>query len=880
MTHIDRLNRALEGHYRVDRELGAGGMATIYLAEDLRHHRQVAIKVLREDLGASVGAARFLREIEIAAHLQHPHILPLLDSGEADGLLYYIMPFVEGKSLRTRLAREHELPVPEAVRIFTEVVDGLSAAHEHGIVHRDIKPENVMLTGRHALVTDFGVARAISEATAEDGGSITTVGVTLGTPTYMSPEQASAEPNVDHRSDIYSVGVVAYEMLAGHPPFSGRTPQQVLAAQVSEQPVPLSEKRPNLDPLLVAAVMRCLEKHPADRWQRADELLAAIESLGTSRARLQPTPPASRRRSRAPLIWMAMGAIAGIAAVALLASRLADVPRPSLDVGRSVQLTSDPGLQIFPAISPDGKLVAYASGNARQMRIYIRPVDGGRTIAVSDDVSAVETQPRWSPDGSQLLFLSRGGVSVAPALGGVTRTVVPRSAPPGVKSAAWSPDGQQIAFVRGDSLFVQPVTGGASRFIAAGRELTACRWSPNDKWFACVQGNDGAVMLGPVFGNIAPSTIVVAPSAGGALRPVTDSLALHQSPEWSPDGTLLYFISSRDGPRDIYELSISRDGTPKGGERRVTTGLNAQSFSLGRDSKRLAYAVYSSRANVWTLPLSSAVPASLDAATAITSGTQTIESMRVSRDGRWLLYDSDLRGPANIYRIPIGGGQAEQLTHESFDVFAPDLSPDRRLLAYHSWRTGTRDIEVKPLDGGAVEIVTATPKQESYPSWSPDGSRLAYYDQVAPEHAVFVVVREGPGKWGRPLKVGRGIRPEWSHDGRLLAYVSADTTSLVVTPAEGGAERVVYAASDGPPRPTRVCWSADDRSLIFKSHDEMGRASFWKVPVEGGKPRPLAQFSDLSRPSNRSDFEVDTRRLYFTIEDKQSNVWVADITAR
>src|SRR5688500_7146387 len=218
---IDRLNRALEGRYRLDRELGSGGMATVYLAQDLRHQREVAVKVLREDVGASVGAARFLREIQIAAHLQHPHILPLLDSGEADGLLFYTMPFVEGKSLREKLQRDHELPVAEALRILTEVVDALCAAHAHGVVHRDIKPETVMLAGRHAVVTDFGVARAVSEATA--GNTLTTLGVALGTPAYMSPEQATADPDVDHRSDIYSVGVLAYEMLVGQPPFAART---------------------------------------------------------------------------------------------------------------------------------------------------------------------------------------------------------------------------------------------------------------------------------------------------------------------------------------------------------------------------------------------------------------------------------------------------------------------------------------------------------------------------------------------------------------------------------------------------------------------------------------------------------------------------------
>src|SRR6476661_8915889 len=243
----DRLTAALADRYRIERELGSGGMATVYLAHDLKHEREVAIKVLREDLSASLGSGRFLREIRIAAQLQHPNILPLLDSGEADGFLYFVMPYIKGQSLRDRLSREGELPVQEAVRLIAEVVDALTHAHEHGVVHRDIKPDNVMLSGRHALVADFGVAKAISEATGRN--TITTMGVALGTPSYMSPEQATADPAIDHRADIYAVGVVAYELLSGRLPFSG-TPQQVLAAHVTEIPDPVHKHRAGISPVL------------------------------------------------------------------------------------------------------------------------------------------------------------------------------------------------------------------------------------------------------------------------------------------------------------------------------------------------------------------------------------------------------------------------------------------------------------------------------------------------------------------------------------------------------------------------------------------------------------------------------------------------------
>jgi tetratricopeptide (TPR) repeat protein len=284
---LDRLTAALAGRYAIKRELGAGGMATVYLADDVRHRRQVAVKVLRPDLAATLGPERFFREIEIAAQLQHPHILPLLDSGQSDGFLFYVMPFVEGESLRERLTRVRELPIPEAVRLLRDVADALSHAHARGVVHRDIKPENVMLTGRHALVMDFGVAKAVSEAKGHS--NLTTAGVALGTPAYMSPEQAAADPNVDHRADIYALGAMGYELVAGRPPFQGTTPQQLLAMHVTQEPDPVSRYRPGIPPALESVIMRCLVKRAADRWQSADEVVERLESLGPTSGGMTPT---------------------------------------------------------------------------------------------------------------------------------------------------------------------------------------------------------------------------------------------------------------------------------------------------------------------------------------------------------------------------------------------------------------------------------------------------------------------------------------------------------------------------------------------------------------------------------------------------------------
>jgi pimeloyl-ACP methyl ester carboxylesterase len=276
---LEHLTAVLGGRYHVERELGVGGMATVYLARDIKHDRHVAIKLLRPELSHSLGPERFLREIRIVAKLQHPHILGLIDSGEADGMLYYVMPYVPGESLRTRLAREGELPISEAVWVLREIADALAHAHAHQIIHRDIKPENVLFTSRHAQVADFGIARAVSEAAA--GGPITATGIVVGSPAYMAPEQASSDPMMDHRADIYAFGVLAYEVLTGMPPFTAPSAVQLVAAHMTRAPDPLGRHRPGIPEALEEVVLRCLAKRPADRFQKSDEIVARLDALLT-----------------------------------------------------------------------------------------------------------------------------------------------------------------------------------------------------------------------------------------------------------------------------------------------------------------------------------------------------------------------------------------------------------------------------------------------------------------------------------------------------------------------------------------------------------------------------------------------------------------------
>ena len=886
------LASALASRYAIERELGQGGMATVYLARDLRHERLVALKVLRPELAVSLGPERFLREIKLAAQLQHPHILPLHDSGESAGFLWYVMPYVEGESLRDRVARQGELPVHDALKILIEVTDALAYAHGRGIVHRDIKPDNVLLSGRHALVTDFGVAKAVSEATGRQ--QLTTAGVALGTPAYMAPEQATADPGIDHRADLYALGVLGYELIAGRPPFSGRTSQETLAAQVTQQPPPLGALRPTCPPGLESVLMRCLEKRPADRWQSADELLAQLEPLltpsgGTTPAATRPVaavaPPARTtplRRWVAPAVLL----LALAAALAFFFTR----PPAELRLGRRVQLTLDPGLEIDPALSPDGELIAYAAGPLGQTRLYVRQVEGGTPVPLTRAGDGFAREPQWSPDGRRLLYLSERGLEVMPALGGPSRVVlaVERGA---WTDGTWSPDGSKIAFALNDSVFVRPVEGGTARAIARLPEAHSCAWSPDGRRLACVSGNRQYVM-NDEFGNHAASSMWIMPADGGDPFRVSDDQALNMSPAWLPGGSTLLYVSDREGGRDLYQLRLTRAGRPAGDATRLTTGLNAARVSVSADGRRLAYAALTESANVWSLPIPGAGVASVRQAEPVTTGTQVIEGFYLSPDRRWLAFDSDRGGNPQLYRMPlVGSGEVEQLTSGTEPAFSPVISPDGREIAYHAFQGGTRQIFVMPAEGGQPSQVTTGSGQSQNPEWSPDGRALTFVrDYRTPAQETMLVTRDARGHWSAPRTLLKlGILGVWSPRGGAVlvatGVVGLPRALAVASTVDTGAEpRVVVAVRDpatdvAPAGFSGWAWSADGRTIYFAGRDPRDRSvAVWRLPAEGGVPRPVMRFDDPTRRwSTVTGLRLRGDRFYFNLGDQQSDLWMAEI---
>jgi serine/threonine-protein kinase len=884
-----RLQELLAPAYRIDRELGGAGMSRVFVATETELDRQVVIKVLPPDLSAGINTDRFRREIQLAAKLQHPHIVPLLAAGARDGLLYYTMPFIGGENLRTRLTRVGELPVQDATKILREVADALSYAHSQGVVHRDIKPENILISGNHALVLDFGVSKALSSATAEtptEGPTLTSLGIALGTPAYMAPEQAAADPNIDARADIYALGIVGYELLAGRTPFAGLTQQQTLSAHVTTMPAPVTQYRPQLPPGLANVIMRSIEKHPSDRWQSADQLHDALEPYTMSSGATAPSEAVARK----PFVWtpqrIAVAAgIVGLIATGLIASTIAFRGNKQAYVtGSTRQVTNAAGLEVHPAISPDGRMIAYAAGPATRLQVFVRQLSGGRAIPLTDSTVSAGW-PRWKPDGSEIMYSASDGKTYprtysVPALGGNAQVI------PGLDSlveCAWSNAGDRVACVNffTTALVIAGSRGENRRTVpqtTSGDGSSVPSWSPDDKTIAFVLNNN-QFLFGDAIGNIAPSSVwLVRPDGGNPVR-ITDDTHLNTSPVWTPEGSIL-FVSSLRGNRDVYLQRISGNLSPQGDPVRLTTGLNAHTISLDRAGKVLSYSLFTAIANVWSTPIPNA-PTEAPRLTPKTTGTQTIESFWVSPDGKWLAYDSNLNGNQDIFKIPVSGGEPQQLTHNNVDNFAPSWSPDGRQIAFHSLLKGNRDIYVMDPDGGNLTAVAQTPAEELVALWKTNDI-LTY---VTYPDTMWEVRRQG-SKWGPRKLMFReravGFAP---NDGRMV--VGEPPNGLCDTCASGlylmdpeGHNRqllktpkiVEYFSSPGS-----IVWSRDSRHAYFSITEKDGTSSVWQLPINGDPERRLIHFTDPMRQFYRPVLDIDSTNFYLVFGERQSDIWTMEL---
>ena len=872
MSTPDRLAAALADRYRIERELGQGGMATVYLGRDLKHDRDVAIKVLHPDLGAALGGERFLSEIRTTARLQHPHILPLLDSGAADSFLYYVMPYVAGETLRARLERERQLPIEDAVRISREVADALGAAHTLGIIHRDIKPENILLQGGHALVADFGIALAVQHAA---GQRMTQTGLSLGTPQYMSPEQAMGEKTLDARSDIYALGAVTYEMLVGEPPFTGPTVQTIVAKVLTERPTAPRALRDTVPAGVERAVLKALAKLPADRFATAEKFAEALNDDGRTVGRYD------GRTSTAPrtllpsyrLTVLVGGLLLTTAALAWWLGRRSATPDATWSA--FTQLTDASGVETSPSLSPDGESFAYSSDVRGSWDVYVQRVGGRNPVLVAGDSVADELWPAYSPDGKQIAFAKRGdGIFVMGATGESARRLTSFGSNP-----AWSPDGKQIVF--GNEAVVTPydVVGVGVLFVvnAAGGEPQALdslrpgdgyqpAWSPSGRRIAFWSAAGGQRDLETI------------PATGGARVKVTDDPPLDWAPAWSPDEKYLYFASDRGGAMGIWRIAIDgSSGRPAGAPEPVASGVDAAMDSphLSSDGATLVFRSKIESVNPASIAFDP-VAGRAGAVTLLQHRTGLLVPSDVSPDGKWIVLVSvpDRRQDLFLMR-PDGGGLVRLTDDEPRDWF-PRFTQDGAALTFMANPEGKYEVFSLRIDGSGRTRLTDLGVDVAAAAPAPDGNRLLV--SLGSTGAGGIGTKPWPitetklARFGEIRVTDGTVWPSlWSRDGR---WISGYVVGLSGEPAghavyEVATKNVRRLNSDS--RGYDLTWLPDHRHVVYiTNRGELvwqDILSLERRTIEAKLPYPPDQLASIAA-------SPDGRTLYYGARQLEANIWL------
>ena len=820
------LSAALADRYRIDRELGAGGMATVYLAHDLKHERPVALKVLRPELAAVIGAERFLTEIKVTANLQHPHILPLHDSGEAGGFLYYVMPFIEGESLRDRLTREQQLPVTDAVRITGEVASALDYAHRQGVVHRDIKPENILLHDGRALVADFGIALAASRTA---GARMTETGMSLGTPTYMSPEQAMGEREITARSDVYALGCVAYELLAGEPPFTGPTAQAIVARVMTERPRALRAQRATVPPHVEAAIQTALEKLPADRFPTVAAFATALADPSYATAAstvLLPAASADASAGRARVggarravftVATVLGAIALGGGAGWLA-RAGRTPTPSVV---RFPLTVPAGLRLAEgvltgesfAISPDGRTVVmavtYDSGADRRARLYVRTLDQLEGAILPGTEAA--TSPFFSPDGKWIGFFTGTGrtlkkVAVA---GGPPITLADGTSLR--QHGSWTAEGEIVFSNASRQLVVMSAAGGRITPVPVKDSVASYYWAealPDSPWILSMYcprgcgthdlvvvhretGERRAVIPGATRGWYLPIGVLVYGTDEGAVfgvpfdpvRATTsgEPIPLVEDVQLAADfGTMLTLSASGE----MAYVPLTNAGTAQivavgsdGSERTVLDRSGAYANPRwAPDGKRIALDLRSRNGTqVWVYDLGSQTMTQLTRDGENVRPAWSPDGLRIAFSGSngvmWMPADGSGPPEPVMEGAALPGTTAISWTRDGAFLIVDGLPP----VPGHATREDVFAVSTVPPR--ALESLVSTPANDQVGIVSPDGQWLAYVSDESESQKVYVRPFRRPG--GRFLiSTGAGEEPLWAGPASLL-YVDPDAQALM-----------------------------------------------------------------------------------------------------
>jgi serine/threonine protein kinase len=901
-------------HFDILQRIGQGGMGIVYRALDKRLNRIVAIKVLppdavRDPERQPSWTKRFLQEAQAASALNHPNIVTIYEIDTFQGLDFIVMEYISGKTLDA-LIRHKPMPVPQALKLCAGIVDALGAAHDAGIVHRDLKPSNIMITDAGAVkVLDFGMAKVadISEpvspagaiTSSDDAPTVTLEfnGKIVGTAPYMSPEHIQGK-DVDARSDIFSFGAVLYEMVTGQRAFAGASKSETVAAVLQRDPTPASQLVKSVPRQVERLIARCLHKHPARRFQSVSDLKVGLEDLrddvDPSRSTDTVTAPltAAHPRSRLGLGIAIVIGILGILGLTWMVARPPAQPQPS----PPIRLTSDAGLSTYPALSPDGKFVAYASDRgAGNLNIWLQQVGGGAPIRLTkgdDD----DHEPSFSPDGTRIVFRSErdhGGIYVISALGGDVRKIAPEGRDP-----RFSPDGTRVAYwlgvVGGDveaagaaRIFVVPAGGGTPTEVQPS--FASARypvWLADSRHLLFTGSRDAngppaersAWWIAPVDGGPAIRTGAYDLCRAQGLKPYPGS--------WTVDDNRLIFSASAGDSTDLWELTLTaRDWKVAAGPKRLTFGASDglyPSFAAGR----LAFASPSSTVHIWMLPLSAnrtTEPRQL------TSGAADDTQASLSSDGKTLTYISYREGNYDIWLKNLVTGRDVRLLETRENEYYPTLSPDGSRLAFYTERDGKRTTYVMHTTGGAPEKICEDCGTIS--SWSADNRHLLYIRALEQPRRSIGVLEVATGQKTAVLEHPQYnlYQPVYSPDGRWIAFYARITPSrnqmFVAQPHTPPQQWIPI--TDGSTYDLKPRWSPEGSELYFFSERDRFRC-IWAQGVDRttrrpvSAPRAVCHFHSSQRPLmnvavNALGLAVAADKIVFNLLETHGNIWLTDL---
>jgi serine/threonine-protein kinase len=882
---FDRLKSALADRYRIESELGSGGMATVYLAEDLKHHRKVAVKVLRPELAAVLGAERFLKEIEVTANLQHPNILPLFDSGEADSFLYYVMPYVEGESLRDRLNREKQLPVDDALAITTGVAKALDNAHERGVIHRDIKPENILLRGGEALVSDFGIALAVS---AVAGERLTDTGISVGTPEYMSPEQTTGERQLDARSDVYSLAVVLYEMLSGEPPHTGGTMQALMSKILTEEARPLRTTRPRIPVNVDDAVARALDRVPADRYPSARAFVTALETRDREWAHR-----AAGLRTVA-LTAALTAAVTGVVVVALV--RSGSPPTPPLSTARVERPVTTTGDAWSVSLSPDGETVTYLTSQG----LVVQDVSGGLPNLVMQwrlsemfagyAYGEPNGEPRWLPDGSGIAFgvvidSTSFGINAVPRMGGAAVPRLIMGLPGGEPVAGFQALSDNETFLIARVL--DPVSAAPwIRLVSATSEqgidleedvirLWDAIASPDGAWIAYIgEREDRTTVLGTVSADGERRNVIV--EGGQELAKwgetsVSASWPLNRVLRWAATDRL-YFRQLSGRGVDLHVVHIDLEtGTALDEPRLILSGLPwGTSFDVSSDGTRLVYSGGSIRTQVRLFRFDTRTGGAPIEDRIVTRGTARHVTPRISPDAQRLAYVRKTRGSEDLYVMPLSGGEPERVSvlFEWRSISDLVWSPDGSRLAVHAETDGGPRLLIVSLSDSRVQDLETSARGVGSINWSPDGRFIARGVGDAGHYVLHELASKTDRRVFEDLN-GELIHLLFSPDGTQILVNNIVPETIWAQSLQTGAP---YLVTSKNPRSYPIHWSEDGTVYVL---DPTG--AILTVPSTGGT---LEKFAEVPVQCIWEGWaSMGPHAEYFACswdERRESDVWVID----